>query len=198
MQNETFWGDCQTLFSSEPFQLVVKFWHEIGFCHYIFSDNCSSVTITHLVLLKNRLRQGWTWVANLVTKANNCRSTLAIFVCYIPHCVFKSWHICKSWWQLQKPFSSTSYRTHCGKIPIFVKKIKLSKSPFLVGNFKFNVKNRFQQNWFFGQKLGFFSHSVTDGIVIIGALLASLLYYISFWCLPTLLYAFIRSFSFMK
>ena len=29
--------------------------------------------------------------------------------------------------------------SHCGKIPIFVKKIKLSKIPFLAGNFKFNV-----------------------------------------------------------
>ena len=28
---------------------------------------------------------------------------------------------------------------HCGKIPIFVQKIKLSKIPFLAGKFKFNV-----------------------------------------------------------
>ena len=45
--------------------------------------------------------------------------------------------------------------THCGKIQIFVKKIKFSIIPFFGGKIQIQFWSRFRQNWIIGQKLRF-------------------------------------------
>ena len=67
-----------------------------------FSDNCSSS-----VTISTQNRWGWTWGAIIVDLPLQFLRLL-----YPPLCRFKSWHICKSCWQLQGPFSYL-YRSGC-------------------------------------------------------------------------------------
>ena len=77
----------------KPFQLLVKLWHEI-----LRQDRLLR-QVAWQYLLKNRW-EGWTWGAIIVDLPLQFLRLL-----YPPLCRFKSWHICKSCWQLQGPFS---------------------------------------------------------------------------------------------
>ena len=69
------------------------------------STSQTTVVVAWQYLLKNRW--GWTWGAIIVDLPLQFLRLL-----YPPLCRFKSWHICKSCWQLQGPFSYF-YRSGC-------------------------------------------------------------------------------------